>query len=216
MRTLFYLLLLANLTLLGYTLLDNVGSGEGVRLAQQVQPDKIRLLTPQQVASLGPDKTAALADVCAEWGPFSDAERARALADLDAQSLGKLLSQKRVENALNFWVYVAPFPNRAAAERQLATFRASGVSDVSVVELGPQRFALSLGIFRSEDAANAHAADLAQRGIAAAKAGPRQQMLSLTALVIRDPPARTITRLKELQPGYPGTEIRIGTCDRPN
>ena len=50
MRTLVFLLLLANLTLLGYTKLDSLGTGEGVRLAQQVQPDKIVLLSPQQVA----------------------------------------------------------------------------------------------------------------------------------------------------------------------
>ena len=43
-----------------------------------MQPDKIKLLTAQQVAALGPDKAAALADVCVEWGPFGDADRARA------------------------------------------------------------------------------------------------------------------------------------------
>jgi len=54
MRTLVFLLLLANLTLFAYTRLDSAGGGEGVRLTQQVQPDKIKLLTPQEVAALGP------------------------------------------------------------------------------------------------------------------------------------------------------------------
>ena len=79
MRTLFFLLLLANLTLFGFIKLDSMSAGEGVRLAQQVQPDKIKLLTPQQVAALGPSKAAALANVCLEWGPFGEIERARAL-----------------------------------------------------------------------------------------------------------------------------------------
>ena len=97
MRIVLALLLPANLALFGYTRLDGAGSGEAARLAQQVQPDRIRLLTPQQVATLGPAKVAALADVCLEWGPFNDGERARALAELEPAGLGRLLTQKRVE-----------------------------------------------------------------------------------------------------------------------
>ena len=96
MRIVLALLLFANLTLYAYTKLDS-GTGEGILLQDQVQPDKIKLLTPQQVAALGPTKVAALADVCVEWGPFSDADRAKALADLEPLALGRLLSQKRVE-----------------------------------------------------------------------------------------------------------------------
>jgi len=47
-RTLVFLLLLANLTLFAYIRLDSVGGGgEGVRLSQQLQPEKIKLLTTQ-------------------------------------------------------------------------------------------------------------------------------------------------------------------------
>ena len=214
MRTLFYLLLFANLTLFAYTRLDSVGSGEGIRLTQQVQPEKIRLLTAQQVAALGPDKTAALADVCAEWGPFNESERARALADLEPLVLGRLLTQKKVDANTGYWVFLSPFSSRAAAERRMAELRATGIKDLSVVENGAQRFAISLGVFRSEDAANAHAADLVGRGVSGARAGARQQLLPLITLVVRDPPAPVVARLRELQTAYPGAEVRIGSCDK--
>jgi hypothetical protein len=35
-----------------------------------------------------------------------------------------------------------------------------------------------------------------------------------TALVIRDPPAPAVSRLKELQASFPGTELRIGSCEK--
>ena len=60
MRILFFLLLLANITLFLWIQLDSASAGEGVRLTQQVQPDKIKLLTPQQVASLGPAKVLSV------------------------------------------------------------------------------------------------------------------------------------------------------------
>jgi hypothetical protein len=96
MRTLVILLLLANLTLFAYTQLDSAG-GEGMRLREQVRADRIKLLSPQEVAALGPSSAASLADICLEWGPFAEADRARALAELDALGLSKLVSQKRLE-----------------------------------------------------------------------------------------------------------------------
>ncbi len=214
MRTLFLLLLLANLSLFGYIQLDTMSSGEGVRLHQQIQPEKIRILSPQQVAALGPDKAAALADVCAEWGPLNETDRVRAVADLEPLGLGRLLSQKRIDAGAGYWVYLAPFNTRAAAERRLAELRGSGLQDVSVVDNGTQRFAISLGVFRTEETANVHVADLERRGIANVRAGPRQQPVVLTNLVIRDPPAPAIARLKDLQSAYPGAELRIGSCDK--
>lgn len=214
MRTAFILLLLANLALFGYAQLDRAGSGEGARLAEQVQPNKIRLLTPQQVAALGPAKVAALADVCLEWGPFSDSDKARAQADLEPSGLGRLLTQKRVENSTAFWVFLPRSSNRAAIDERVADLKAAGVKDVAVVDAGAQRYAISLGVFRTEEAAKALVADLARQGITDAQAGPRQQTIVKTLLVIRDPEAAVVARVQALQPTYQGSEIRIGACDK--
>ena len=214
MRTAFILLLLANLTLFAYTQLDRAGSGESARLAEQVQPDKIRLLTPQQVAALGPAKVAALADVCLEWGPFSDSEKARALAELGPSGLGRLLTQRRIENSTAFWVYLPRSSNKGIVDKRVADLKAAGVKDVAVVDTGAQRYTISLGAFRSEEAARAQAADLARQGVTDAKAGPRQQTIVQTLLVIRDPEAAVVARARALQPMYQGTDIRIGACDK--
>jgi hypothetical protein len=214
-RTLLVLLLLANLTMLGYTLLDRRTAGEAARLQEQVKPDKIKLLSPREVAQLGPAKVAALADVCVEWGPFTDAERARALGDLEPLALGKLLTQRRVESTSAFWVYVPPLPNRAAAETRAAVLRASGIKDFSVVDSGPQRLAISLGVFRTEEAANAYLAELGTKGVNNARVGPHQQSIVATLLVIRDPRDPVMNRLHELAPSYPGVEAKVGSCEKP-
>ena len=66
MRIVVILLLLANLALFALTRLDAYSGSESQRLGEQVQPEKIRLLTAQEVATLGPAKAASLADVCIE------------------------------------------------------------------------------------------------------------------------------------------------------
>ena len=216
MRTIFILLLLANVTLFAYTRLDRAGNGDAARLAEQVQPDKIRLLTPQQVAALGPAKVAALADVCLEWGPLSEADRARAFADLEPLALGKLLTQRRIETTFAFWVFLPPVGNRADAERRAADARAKGVGDASIVESGPQRFAVSLGAYPNEDAAKTRLAQVVAQGVTNARAGPRQQSIVHTVLVMRDPQAAVIAKLRDLVPAYPGSEAKVGNCDKPS
>lgn len=214
MRTVFVLLLLANLTLFAYTWLDGGAGGEAVRLSEQVQPDKIKLLTPQEVAALGPAKVAALADVCVEWGPFADSERARALADLEPLAIGRLTTQKRID-ATGVWsAMLPPFPNRSAADRRAGELRAQNVRDVAVVDATGGRYVVAVGTFRTEEAAKALAAELARDNLATAVATLRPQPVSLTQIVVRDPPANAVARMRELQPTYPNAEIRVGTCDR--
>ena len=213
MRIVLILLLLANLTLFAYTKLDH-GPGEGALLQDQVQPDKIKLLTPQQVAALGPGKVAALADVCVEWGPFSDAERTRALAELEPLALGRLLSQKRVEFDTGYWVNMGPFASRTAADNRIGELRRQGVKDLAIAEAGKGQFAVSFGVFRTEQAAVAHAEDLARLGVTLAKVQPRQQAIALTLLIVRDPQQVAVARLKELQTQFPGSEIKISACER--
>jgi len=214
LRPVVLLLLLANVTFFAYTRLDSTSDGESARLTEQVQPDKIKLLTPQQVAALGPGKVAALADVCVEWGPVSEGDRARALAELEPLALGKLLTQRRVETNTAFWVYLPPVANRADAERRAVEARTRGIGDVSIVEVPPQRYAVSLGAFGTEAAANARLAEVVQLGTTNARAGPRQQVIVSTVFVIRDPQAPVVARLRDLAPAYPGSEARIGNCER--
>ncbi|HTS20802.1 MAG TPA: hypothetical protein VMN79_03240 [Casimicrobiaceae bacterium] len=214
MRTLVVLLLLANLALFGYIQLDSLSSGEAVRLSQQVQPDKISLLTPQQVAALGPAKASALADVCVEWGPLSDGDRARALAQLEPLDLARLISQKKVDVIANYWVFLPPAASKPAADHRVEELKAQNIRDVTVVDSGPQRLAISLGAFRTEAAAQARLAALTTLGVTNAKVGARAQSVAQTLLVVRDPPAPAVGKLKELQGEFVDSEIRIGTCDK--
>jgi len=216
MRIVVLLLLLANLALLAYTRLDAATVGEGARLAEQVDPDKIKVLTPQQVASLGPAKMASLADVCAEWGPLSDAERVKAVSELDLLQLGKLLTQRKVDVDSAFWVNVGPFATRGAAEKRVGELRNQGVTDMSAVDAGRGQYVVSLGIFRTELAARARADALAREGVKAARVEPRQQAFSQTMLVVRDPQQAAVARLKDLQSQYPGSDLKFGACPATN
>jgi len=213
MRAIIILLIVANLAFFGYTRLDSASNGEAVRLSEQVEPDKIRLLTPQQVAALGPAKVAALADVCVEWGPFVEADRARALADLEPLALGKLLTQRKTESTTAYWIYLPP-TSRIQAEARLSDAKGRGIAEASMVDVGGQRFSVSLGAFRDEDTGKARLAEIAQLGLTYAKFGPRQQVTAQTTFVIRDPQAVVVAKVRDLAPAYKGSDVKVGACEK--
>ncbi len=211
MRIVVFLLLAANLTLFIYLWLPS-GGGEGFRLEQQIQPEKVKVLTPQEVAALGPAKVAALADVCVEFGPFSDVERAKVINDLEPLALGRLLTQRRVEFDNAYTVGISPFPSRNAAENRAGELRRQGVKDVTVADAGRGQFSVNFGAFRTEPPALAYADELTKQGIKLVRVQPRTQALAQTLLVVRDPQQPVVARLKDLQTQYAGTEIKVGNC----
>ena len=212
LRAVVLLLVLANVLLFGYARLERASQSEAGRLAEQVRPDSIRILTSAQVAALGPAKVASLPDVCVEWGPFSDADRLRAQADIEPLQLGRLVTQRPVAPETTWWVNIGPVPTRGAAERRTVELRGQGIDDLSVVDYPRGQFTVSLGVFRTENAANARVEALLGRGVAGARVEPRPGTNAQSMLVVRDPPQPAVARLKELQMLYPGSDLKVGPC----
>jgi len=215
MRTVVALLLVANLAMFAWTQLELVSDGESGRLQKQLAPESIKLLTPQQVAGLGPAKAAQLPNVCLEWGGFTDAERPAALAALEPLQLGKQLSQRRIESTSAWWVYLPPLPSKTAAEKKVAELRAQGLKDFFILTDGAQKNAISLGVFKTGEAANKFLDTVKEKGVKTARSGERTQTISQTMLVLRDPQPAQTDRLQQLKNDFAGSEVRIGPCDKP-
>lgn len=214
MRTVVALLLAANLALFAYTELDRMSEGESGRLQNQLFPEKIRLLTPPQVAGLGPAKAAQLANVCLEWGGFTDTEKSAALAALEPLQLGKQMSQRRIENTSAYWVYLPPLPTKAAAERKVIELKAQGLKDFFILSDGTRKNAISLGVFKTEDAANKFLETVQAKGVNNAESGARTQTIQQTVLVLRDPQPAQTEQLQQLKNDFAGSEVKIGPCDK--
>ena len=95
---------------------------------------------------------------------------------------------------------VKPSPTIAVSTKA-AELKALGVGVLNVVqENDPSQFAISLGAFKTEEAANNTLAQLRQKGVRSAVAGPRGAKTSI--FVIRDPrdqrPTRQQTRTKDI------------------
>lgn len=222
MRILFLLLLLVNLGFFAYHYVLGETDGAAAQIAAlQISPEKIVQVGVETVSSVAPGAVSAAPAVpalqsastnCAEWGPFAGSEVARADAALAALALPGG-AQRRITEVDGYWVHMPPQKTKGEVDRKVGELKALGVTEFFVVtDAGPWRNAVSLGLFKNEDAAKAELERLRAIGVRSATVTRRERFLKQVAFVVGDPAAETLARLAELQKDFPAAEIKSGSC----
>ncbi len=209
MRLATLLLLLANALFLAWgRFAPASGSAEPQLISQQIHPEAIKLLSREQAAALAVRNASAEAS-CVEWGAFGPAELARARAEAEAIGPKGSISQKLVEEAAGWWVYLPPQPNRQGANQKVAELKRLGIDDYFIVqEEGRFRFAISLGIYRTEEAAKGRFEQVRAKGARTAVMGVRQNAVHKVYLQLRQWPDDAKAELASLREQHPGTDVR--------
>ena len=214
MRLLFLIVLLANVAAFGYIRFAESRVNADAQIALlQISPDKMKLLKSGAPPPARKEQGAATrpqpALVCLEWGAFAADEMARATAALAKFALGDKVSQR--ENGESYWVFIAPLKTRADADKKAGELKNRGVTDFSVVpDNDPAQLAISLGVFKTEEAATNHLGQLKQKGVRSAVVGPRG--VKTGTFVIRDPGDATALKIAGLKADFPGAELKATTC----
>jgi hypothetical protein len=229
-RALFLLLVLANLVFLAWAYVAREGAGGGNPNARlEIAPESIKLL--KAAGQVVPDKTdkpkpsgkaippaaprlaAAAPAACMEWGLFAGPGVAKAEAALARLELPPERIERTVADAGGYWVYMPPQKTRAEADRKLGELKTLGVTEFYLVQEPVKwRNAISLGIFRTEEAAQGFLAKLKERGVRTAVAARRENFLKQVAFYVREPGESTVARLTLIQQEFPGTELKAGPC----
>jgi sporulation related protein len=118
-----------------------------------------------------------------------------------------------VQTVVGFWVYIPPVETRTEVDRKIAELRKLGIEEYYAVESqGPMRNAISLGIFRTEEAAAAYLERLRDKGVRSARAGSREHRVTQTVLVVHEPDVALTAKLADLRPQFPGSELKALQC----
>lgn len=211
MRWLFFLLLAANIAALTLAQFDGGAAGESHH-SQPLNAEQIRLVSPDSLPPLKP-AAATAPSACLEWGSFTSSELPRAEAAIAKLDLGGRVATRQLEDNAGYWVYIPPLATQEDAEKKISQLEALGVSDYFLVQDNVKwKYAVSLGIFRNEEAAKRFHGALAEKGVRSAVVGKRDQLVKLSLLVVRDPDAAVTERMVELKREFPGTELRATNC----
>ena len=210
MRLFFLIVVLANVATFAYLRYADGRSGADSQIALlQISPDKVKLVKAGTVPPAANREKPPLSAVCVEWGAFGAEDAARAAAALAKIDLGNRLSQR--DSGDSYWVYIPPLKSRADAEKKSNEVRGLGITDFFVVqEAGPAQFAISLGVFKTEEAANNHLAQLRSKGVRSAIVGPYS--VAVTTFVIREPGDAVTMKLAEMKAEFPAAVLKAVAC----
>jgi hypothetical protein len=150
---------------------------------------------------------------CLFWGEFSGSGLAEARQKLSALELGSRLQTRSVEHASGYWVYMAPLKNQAAVQRKIGQLKALGINDYFVVQEGEWQHAISLGVFRTERAAENYLDSLRKQGVRTAKVGERKSKLRFTQFVIADAESEVESKVRGFQKEFPDSELKMSDCN---
>lgn len=152
-----------------------VSRGEVPAAAKPPEPEPVKAEVAPEVPKTEPvSKVEEPAPVCLVWEHLSIAE---------ADQLNVLLNNKFVEFKVSrqatpgesngWWVFIPALPGKAEADKKAGELRQFGVTDYFVIPDGPNRFAISLGVYSSEKGGLERLAEAKGKGIRSARLAPR-------------------------------------------
>jgi hypothetical protein len=205
-------LLLANAVYFAWSqhLLASWGFGpaqqsEPHRLAQQVKPQSLRILSAEEARRI--DTTpAARAGECLQAGPLDEAQASALKPLLEPWPAGSWSLEPVVEPP-RWIVYMGKYPNAESVARKKAELRQLGVGFEPLADPALEP-GLSLGGYASEAEANRQREAMAERGIRTAKVV--QERAELRSQVLRLPAVDDSLRgrLDELKAGLGAKNLR--------
>ena len=236
MRKLFWILVLANVAFFGAMRMGWLWWGEQATQAQPaLHENMIRLLgepkippvaalpAPVPVSAPVPASAPAAASVpvaakpgtlaCLEWGDFSGADLARASSALSAMQLGDRLSQHQIEYSTGYWVYIPPLKDRAAINRKINELKARGIREYFVVQNESEwRNAISLGVFKTQEAAQHFLDELRNKAVRSAQVGQRASKFRVTRFSLNGVGVLIEAKMTAMQKEFPGSELKHVPC----
>ena len=229
LKFVFWLLAAINLLVLaigqGYLGSFRTETREPARLKNQLHAEKITLLTQAQAtapaeavapaAAPAPAPTSATPApqvfACTEVGNFVLADARKFEARLEPLELGERQSRRNVagQDISSYMVFIPPQGSKEGADRKAGELKQLGVTNYFIMGEGsPQRWGISLGVFKSETSAQSHLASLQKQGVHSARVAPRYSASKQLAYQFRNLDAATRARLAAIAAQFEEQELR--------
>ncbi|MDP2795567.1 MAG: SPOR domain-containing protein [Sulfurisoma sp.] len=205
-RAAFLLLVFANLAFFAWAQGYFGGSNPGrepQRLANQLAADNLRIVSTTPAGGKGDTATKPAEGACrlVTGLPPGDVDAFKAALAGQASSV----DIKPVEESSSYWVHIPPQANKAAAEKKAGELKGLGVKDFYIVpDEGATRYAISLGLFKSNDAANEFLRVLGARGVKSARIDVREAAPQPVRAIVKGSAEILNKRLPDLLAKLPG------------
>lgn len=157
--------------------------------AEKKDDEKAAEKAAEKVAEKAPEKAAAEAvapQACVVFAGLSVDQARELTARIAKAGTGFKLSETRSDAPSSWWVNIPAQGSREGADKKAAELRRLGVDDLFIMQdPGPNQFAVSLGLYKSEAAATRLLDALKEKGVRSAQITARGA--GVTRIEVRGP-----------------------------
>ena len=210
---------------------------ERARIKPQLEAARLTLLTNEQAAKATPASPAAVEAsapattapapapaatpaqapakplACIDVGTFSSGEARRFESRLASLALGERQSRQAVQaqDVTSYLVNIPPQPSKDAADRKAAELRGLGITNFFIMSGdSPMKWAISLGVFKTESGAQTLLAQLNKQGVHSARITPRGPQITRYTYRLRGLDDATRKRIAGYAERY--DEVDVKNC----
>lgn len=234
----FVCLLLANGALFAYQrgYLDTLipDGREPSRASRQLNVDKIKLIPAADTTSASASTSASAAVVsnapasaidpvvdaekkpaavaviaCTEIGNFIDADAVKFEKQLESLTLGDRLSRRNIDEISSYIVAIPSQGSKEGADKKASELRRFGIPDFFIIkDAGALQWGISLGVYKTQGAAQGRLVDLIKKGVHSARVAPYSTSSSKVAFQLRNLDSTTKEAIDKIRGGFPQQEVR--------
>ena len=230
LKFLFWALLAANAVLLAYSQ-GYLGKVEGSerepqRLKTQLASERMVMLsaaearavaetaaaaqaTPEAPPVLEPEPVATIA--CTQAASFAAGDARRFETRIERLGFGARQSRTTVahQEVTSHLVYLPPNGGKEGADRRTAELKEKGVTNFFVMQgEGPMKWAVSLGVFKTDTAAQGLVTALGKQGVRGVRVLPRGPQTTRAAWQFRDLTEEERKRVADIADDFAGVQVR--------
>jgi hypothetical protein len=146
---------------------------------------------------------------CVEIGNFDGADARRFDAQIAPLGLGSRSTKRNVPEQDRHMVYLPSLGDKESADRKAVELRQLGIEDFYVIqENSDLRWGISLGMFKTDEAARQHLATMIKQGVRNAKVAARSTTMPKIAFQLRNLDVASQSTLTKIRANFPKQESR--------
>jgi hypothetical protein len=229
LKFIFLCLLIANGLLFalwqGYTPNPIFESTQPQRFLQQKNSNQLTLITAEQAGVLL--EPVIQADVqhdssqpepepvaCLKWGAFSIPDANKVEEKLKPFAFGQRQVRQNIQTTTSHIILIPPLGSKEAADKKAAQLVRLGVTDFFIIQDQPKlRWGISLGVFKSEEAARQVLTTLISKGVRSAKLAAYSTEVDKVNYLFKNISSAQRAGLEKLQTDFPHQSLRL--CEKP-
>ena len=182
------------------------------RLQEQQSSERLKLISAEVANApvVKPEPVAPAPELiaCMQWGTFAFADLNRVEEKLKALAFGNRQSRQNAQDASTTMVFIPPLGSKDAADRKTQELAHLGVHDFfGIQDQSAMRYGISLGVFKSEDAARQLLAQLVAKGVHSARLGVHMVETNKFNFFFKNVSAPERAGLEKLKSDFPAQDM---------